>query len=899
MMDESLLLVDGSSYLYRAFYALPDLRNSKGEPTGAIYGVISMLRKLIMEYDPKYFVCVFDAPGKTFRNDISSDYKSNRPSMPEELVFQIDKIHQIINALGLFVLSVNGVEADDVIGTIAKTASKLDNLQVIISTGDKDLAQLVNSKIRIINTMNGEILDNAGVLKKFGVNPALIVDYLMLVGDSVDNIPGVPKIGPKTAIKLLNEFGNIDNIILSADKIKGIVGANLIKFIPNFTITKELLTIKCDCILSSYFEKIEDFSRKPLNINLLKDLYLNLGFSSWLNDLNKIDIKPQTKMVDKELNLCLNFCLVNNANSFKDFFMKLEKSELTIIDTYIIKSIFLSSIRLMALSFLIDDITYYIPFYNLELNSITRVEILSILKPWLENNNKFKILYDAKTSLHVFSILNIDLNGIKDDVMLEAYVLDSHNNLDLYKLVDKFLCCDYLSHDDVFGRGQKTKNIESISNEIISKYFSQRINFIKKLHFLLRPLLAKEINLEYIYDLEKVISRNLKLIEANGVKIDKSDLENQSSFLEGKILELEREIYILAETEFNINSPKQLGDVLFKLMNLPIIRKTSSGLPSTDESVLSKLSQKYKLPKLVLDYRALSKLKSTYTDKLPRMVDPKTNRVHTTYSQVGVITGRLSSFDPNLQNIPVRTEIGRLIRKAFIPERDCLFVSADYSQIELRIMAHFSQDDNLQTSFKNGIDVHLSTASEIFGLPIDIISDDQRRTAKMINFGLIYGMGVFGLASNLNIDNLSAQNYINKYFARYPGVLNYINSVKSNVRELGYVETIFGRRLYLPTASKKSFNKQAIDRLAINAPIQGTAADLIKKAMVSVQEWLNFKNLKSKIVMQVHDELILEVPQVELTIIIDNISNLMCNVIDLNIPLVVDIGVGNNWSEAH
>ncbi|WP_041186215.1 DNA polymerase I [Candidatus Kinetoplastidibacterium desouzai] len=898
-MDESLLLVDGSSYLYRAFYALPDLRNSKGEPTGAIYGVISMLRKLIMEYDPKYFVCVFDAPGKTFRNDISSDYKSNRPSMPEELVFQIDKIHQIINALGLFVLSVNGVEADDVIGTIAKTASKLDNLQVIISTGDKDLAQLVNSKIRIINTMNGEILDNAGVLKKFGVNPALIVDYLMLVGDSVDNIPGVPKIGPKTAIKLLNEFGNIDNIILSADKIKGIVGANLIKFIPNFTITKELLTIKCDCILSSYFEKIEDFSRKPLNINLLKDLYLNLGFSSWLNDLNKIDIKPQTKMVDKELNLCLNFCLVNNANSFKDFFMKLEKSELTIIDTYIIKSIFLSSIRLMALSFLIDDITYYIPFYNLELNSITRVEILSILKPWLENNNKFKILYDAKTSLHVFSILNIDLNGIKDDVMLEAYVLDSHNNLDLYKLVDKFLCCDYLSHDDVFGRGQKTKNIESISNEIISKYFSQRINFIKKLHFLLRPLLAKEINLEYIYDLEKVISRNLKLIEANGVKIDKSDLENQSSFLEGKILELEREIYILAETEFNINSPKQLGDVLFKLMNLPIIRKTSSGLPSTDESVLSKLSQKYKLPKLVLDYRALSKLKSTYTDKLPRMVDPKTNRVHTTYSQVGVITGRLSSFDPNLQNIPVRTEIGRLIRKAFIPERDCLFVSADYSQIELRIMAHFSQDDNLQTSFKNGIDVHLSTASEIFGLPIDIISDDQRRTAKMINFGLIYGMGVFGLASNLNIDNLSAQNYINKYFARYPGVLNYINSVKSNVRELGYVETIFGRRLYLPTASKKSFNKQAIDRLAINAPIQGTAADLIKKAMVSVQEWLNFKNLKSKIVMQVHDELILEVPQVELTIIIDNISNLMCNVIDLNIPLVVDIGVGNNWSEAH
>ncbi|MBW0454427.1 MAG: DNA polymerase I [Candidatus Kinetoplastibacterium crithidii] len=892
-MSESLLLVDGSSYLYRAFYALPELKNSKGDHTGAIYGIVSMLRKLLSKYETNYFACIFDAPGKNFRHDICSTYKSNRPLMPQDLISQIDKIYQIIESLGLPIISIQGVEADDVIGTISDLFSKKYDCQVIIATGDKDLAQLVNKKVKLINTMNEEILDESGVLKKFGVEPSLIVDYLMLVGDSIDNIPGVAKIGPKTALKLLLEFGSVENIIASVDKITGVVGKNIRDFIPNFITTRKLLTIKCDCNLYPYFEKIDDLKRKPVDNKSLKDLYESLDFFSWLSDLEYKDNISGSSL--KNTGVELKKCIVDSENNLSLLIEELHKSKIVTIDLYGSNNSLLQTI-----CFLVNSVVYYIPLYNLESGYITKENLISRLKFFLEDPNKYKVTYDLKKTLHLLSKEKINLEGVIDDVMLAAYVLDSRNNDNLYKLIDSFLNYKSITYDEVFGKGVKLKLIEEIPIEIAVDFFSQRVSSISQLCSLFNKKLSQDSKLKEIYDIEKKIAIILQIMESHGVKIDHLNLQNQSNFLEKKILSLENEIYSLSGCKFNINSPKQLGEVLFQFVGLPIISKTSAGSPSTDEGVLNKLSKDFRIARLVLDYRALTKLKSTYTDKLPRMINRETGRLHTTYSQVSVITGRLSSSNPNLQNIPVRTEEGKLIRKAFIAENNNVLISADYSQIELRVMAHVSKDYNLQLAFQEGKDVHVFTASEIFGISVDDISEEQRRIAKTINFGLIYGMSAFGLASNLNIDRVSAQNYINRYFDRYPGVLNYINLIKEKYNDLGYVETVFGRRLYFSSLSNKSFNnRQATDRAAINAPIQGTAADLIKKAMISVQDWIVHENLTSKLVMQVHDELILEVVNSELLIIKEMLPNLMCSVAEFNVPLIVDLGFGYNWSEAH
>ncbi|AFZ82647.1 DNA polymerase I [Candidatus Kinetoplastidibacterium crithidiae] len=892
-MSESLLLVDGSSYLYRAFYALPELKNSKGDHTGAIYGIVSMLRKLLSKYETNYFACIFDAPGKNFRHDICSSYKSNRPLMPQDLINQIDKIYQIIKALGLPVFSIKGVEADDVIGTISDLFSKKYECQVIIATGDKDLAQLVNKKVKLINTMNEEVLDESGVLKKFGVSPSLIIDYLMLIGDSVDNIPGVAKIGPKTALKLLSEFGSVENIIASVDKITGVIGKNIRDFIPNFINTRKLITIKRDCNLSPYFERIEDFKKKSIDFNSLKNLYESLDFSSWLSDLESKDNLSGSSL--KNTDVELKKCIVDSENNLSLLLEELHKSKIVTIDLYGSNTSLLQTI-----CFLVNSVVYYIPLYNLASDSINRDDVISRLKFFLEDPNKYKVTYDLKKVLHLLFKEKINLKGVIDDVMLAAYVVDSRNNDNLYKLVDNFLNYKCITYDEVFGKGSKLKLIEEVSIEVIIDFFSQRVLSISQLHSLFNNKLSQDSKLKDIYDIEKKIAIILQVMETNGVKIDHLNLQNQSNFLEKKIINLENEIYLLSGCKFNINSPKQLGEVLFQFVGLPIIRKTSAGLPSTDEGVLSKLAKDFKLARLVLDYRTLTKLKSTYTDKLPKMINIETGRLHTTYSQVSVITGRLSSFDPNLQNIPVRTEEGKLIREAFIAENNNILISADYSQIELRVMAHVSKDYNLQLAFQEGKDVHIFTASEIFGISVDNVSEEQRRIAKTINFGLIYGMSAFGLASNLNIDRVSAQNYINRYFDRYPGVLNYINLIKEKYNDLGYVETVFGRRLYISSLSNKSFsNRQATDRAAINAPIQGTAADLIKKAMISVQDWISSENLNSKLVMQVHDELVLEVVDSEFLIVKDMLPTLMCKVAEFNVPLIVDLGVGYNWSEAH
>ncbi|WBF65241.1 MAG: DNA polymerase I [Candidatus Kinetoplastibacterium crithidii] len=892
-MSESLLLVDGSSYLYRAFYALPELRNSKGDQTGAIYGIVSMLKKLLSKYETTYFACVFDAPGKNFRHDICSTYKSNRPLMPQDLISQIDKIYQIIQSLGLPIISIKGVEADDVIGTISDLFSKKYDCQVIIATGDKDLAQLVNKKVRLVNTMNEEILDELGVLKKFGVEPSLIVDYLMLVGDSVDNIPGVAKIGPKTALKLLSEFGTVENIIASADKITGAIGKNIRDFIPNFTTTRKLLTIKRDCNLYPYFEKIEDLKKKDVDTNSLKELYESLDFVYWLSDLEHKENLLGSSLKDTEIEL--KKCIVDSENNLSLLIKELSKSEIITIDLH---GNDISSLQ--TICFLVNSVVYYIPLYKLLSGCITKDYLISKLKFFLEDPNKYKVTYDLKKVLHFLYKENIHLKGVVDDVMLEAYVLDSRNNDNLYKLIDNFLNYKCITYDEIFGKGSKLKLIEDIPIEDAVNFFSQRVTSISQLNSLFKHKLSQDSKLEEIYDIEKKIAVILQIMETYGVKIDYLNLQNQSNFLGKKIISLENEIYSLSGCKFNINSPKQLGEVLFQFVGLPIISKTNAGIPSTDEKVLSKLSKDFRLARLVLDYRTLAKLKSTYTDKLPKMINRETGRLHTTYSQVSVITGRLSSFNPNLQNIPIRTEEGKLIREAFIAENNNILVSADYSQIELRVMAHVSKDYNLQLAFQEGKDVHIFTASEIFGISVDNVSEEQRRIAKTINFGLIYGMSAFGLASNLNIDRISAQNYINRYFDRYPGVLNYINLIKEKYNDLGYVETVFGRRLYLSSLSNKSFsNRKATDRAAINAPIQGTAADLIKKAMISVQDWISYEKLTSKLVMQVHDELILEVTNSELLIVKEMLPTLMCNVTEFDVPLIVDLGIGYNWSEAH
>ncbi|WP_041682916.1 DNA polymerase I [Pusillimonas sp. T7-7] len=905
-MKKTLLLVDGSSYLYRAYHAMPDLRNAKGEPTGALYGVISMLRRLVQDYKADYAACVFDARGKTFRDDIYPLYKGNRPSMPEELAAQTEPIHRAVAALGWPVLAVPGVEADDIIGTLARRAAQ-EGVHTVVSTGDKDLAQLVNEHVELVNTMSGERQDIDGVIKKFGVTPDQIVDFLMLTGDTVDNIPGVEKVGPKTAAKWLAQYKTIDALVENADSVKGVAGNNLRAAIPNFDMTRQLVTIKTDCDIPELASGLSALTPTPVDRDVLVNLYNEYGFRSWLRELtgDADRVPEQDSRQPQEIPQApeqLDYQTINDWADFDRWLKIIASADLVALDTET-TSLDPMQARLVGLSMSVEaGVACYIPVAHRgpdHAPQLPKQEVLDRLRPWLEDSKAHKLLHNAKYDTHVLMNEGVALAGVAEDTMLQAYVLESHKRVNMQELAERWLGRIGTTYEDLCGKGAKQIGFDEIDVDKASHYACEDADFTLQLHQVLRPKVLADPGLENIYQLEVQASATLAIIERNGVAIDGKLLAAQSHELGQKLLEFEAKAYELAGQPFNLNSPKQLGEILFQRMQLPIVRKTPSGAPSTDEDVLTKLAHDYPLPALLLEYRGLAKLKSTYTDKLPKMINPRTGRVHTRYAQAAVITGRLASSDPNLQNIPVRTPEGRRVRAAFVASGGQI-VSADYSQIELRVMAHVSDDENLRQAFERGDDIHQATAAEVFGAAQAEVSAEQRRAAKAINFGLIYGMGEFGLASNLGITRDAARAYIDRYFARYPGVAAYMEQTKRMANELGYVETVFGRRLWLPDLrGAKGPRRAAAERAAINAPMQGTAADLIKMAMVAVQDWLEAEGLKTLMVMQVHDELVFEVPADEVDIIKKHLPALMCNVAQLSVPLVAEVGVGPNWEQAH
>ncbi|VFR29081.1 DNA polymerase I [plant metagenome] len=905
-MKKTLLLVDGSSYLYRAFHAMPDLRNAQGEPTGALYGVVNMLRRLVQDYKAQYAACVFDARGKTFRDDIYAEYKSHRPPMPEELAAQVDVIHRTVRALGWPVLTVPGVEADDVIGTLARLAAEQD-IHTVVSTGDKDLAQLVNPHVTLVNTMSGETLDVEGVRNKFGIGPERIVEYLMLVGDTVDNVPGVQKVGPKTAVKWLTEHGDIDTLVAAADGIKGVAGNNLREALPQFDMTRQLLTVKTDCDLSADVPDFSVLAPRDPDAAELTDIYDRYGFRTWLRELSgdaervpEGDARVVTETVPAAP-VQTQYETVQDWAAFDAWMTRIQAAGLVGLDTET-TSLEAMNAQIVGISLSTEPgLACYIPVAHRGPDApeqLPRDEVLARLKPWLEDPKAAKLLHHAKYDTHVFANAGIDLAGVTDDTMLQAYVLESHRGVGLAELSERWLGRKGLNYEDLCGKGAHQIGFDEVPLDKAAHYACEDADFTLALHGVLRPRVAAE-GLDDIYSLEIAVSRVLFEIERNGVRVDAAELVRQSGVLGQEMVTLEQRAYELAGQPFNLNSPKQLGEILFGRMGLPVVRKTASGAPSTDEEVLTKLAQDYPLPQALLDYRGLAKLKSTYTDKLPRMINPRTGRVHTHYAQAAVITGRLASSDPNLQNIPVRTAAGRRVREAFIAT-DGVIVSADYSQIELRVMAHVSDDANLQRAFAAGEDIHRATAAEVFNVLLAEVSADQRRAAKAINFGLIYGMGAFGLASNLGITRDAAQAYIDRYFARYPGVAQYMADTKARARDLGYVETVFGRKLWLPDVRAGSGpRRQGAERAAINAPMQGTAADLVKMAMVRVQAWLAAEGLRTRMVMQVHDELVFDAPADEEALLREKVPELMCNVAELRVPLVAEIGAGPSWERAH
>lgn len=906
-MKKTLLLVDGSSYLYRAFHAMPDLRNAKGEPTGAIYGVVNMMRKLIEEYQANYAVCVFDAKGKTFRDEIYPDYKAHRPSMPEDLALQIEPIHRAVRAMGWTVLSVPGVEADDIIGTLACWATQQD-VHSVISTGDKDLAQLVNSHVTLVNTMSNEKLDPQGVLAKFGVPPNRIVDYLMLVGDTVDNVPGVQKVGPKTAVKWLQEFDSIEALVEQADSIKGVAGQNLRDAAANFALTRELITIKTDCDIQNEVKNIAELTPKPYDQAVLLEIYERYGFRTWLRELTgepqrtpALDVRQAIETERPAAPAIQSYETITDWDSFDRWLALIRQSDCVAIDTET-TALDPMTARLVGISLSVaPGQACYVPLAHSGQDAgvqLSRENVLEKMKPWLEDKTPTKLLHHAKYDAHVFTNEGIVLQGIAHDTMLQAYVLESHKTVGLADLAQRWLGVKGLSFEDLCGKGAHQIGFDEVDIERASQYACEDVDYTLRLHQLLQPKLRENAGLLAIYELEIKVSNVLFKIECTGVKIDSTELGRQSHVLGQEMLSLEKKAYELAGQPFNLNSPKQLGEILFVKMQLPIVRKTPQGVPSTDEEVLTKLAQDYPLPQVLLEYRGIAKLKSTYTDKLPKMVNAKTGRVHTHYAQAAVITGRLASSEPNLQNIPVRSEAGRRVREAFVATEG-MIVSADYSQIELRVMAHVSNDANLQRAFAAGEDIHKATASEVFGVSLQDVSAEQRRAAKAINFGLIYGMGAFGLASNLGITRDAAQAYIDRYFARYPGVAQYMADTRSQAHAQGFVETVFGRRLWLVDIKAAGARRAGAERAAINAPMQGTSADLIKMAMIAVQDWLEVKELRTKIIMQVHDELVLDTPLDELELVKTELPKLMCDVATLRVPLVAEVGVGQNWEQAH
>jgi len=894
----TLLLVDGSSYLYRAFHALPDLRNRHNEPTGAIYGVLNMLRRLRKDVSADYSACVFDAKGKTFRDDWYPEYKANRPPMPADLAAQIAPLHDAIRALGWPLLMVEGVEADDVIGTLATKAWN-EGIHTVISTGDKDMAQLVNSHVSLVNTMTNENLDEAGVLAKFGVPPERIVDYLTLMGDSVDNVPGVDKVGPKTAVKWLTQFGSLDELVARAGEVGGVVGENLRSALDWLPQGRRLVTIKCDVDLPLDWHQLA--MAEPDN-GQLAELFERFEFKTWRAEIGSAEAAPaaappapaaqrhyETLLTEADLQRWLD---------------KLQAAELVSVDTET-TSLDPMAAKLVGISFAITPHeAAYLPLnhhYAGAPAQLKEAEVLARLKPWLEDPAKAKVGQNLKYDKHVFANHGVALRGIVHDTLLQAYVLESHKPRDMDSMAHRHLGVKTITYEEVAGKGAKQIGFDQVEVERAAEYAAEDADVTLQLHRALYPLVAADEKLEYVYRrIEMPALDALFTMERNGVLLDSALLDAQSRELGQKMLELEQSAFQAAGQPFNLNSPKQIQEILFDRLQLPVIKKTPGGAPSTDEDVLQQLALDYPLPKILLDYRSLAKLKSTYTDKLPRMVNPKTGRVHTSYSQAGAVTGRLASSDPNLQNIPVRTAEGRRIREAFIAAPGHIIVSADYSQIELRIMAHLSDDAGLLKAFAEGHDVHRATASEVFGVPPEEVSSEQRRYAKVINFGLIYGMSVFGLAGQLGVERSAAQTYMDRYFARYPGVADYMQRTRELAKQQGYVETVFGRRLWLPEIkSSNGARRQGAERAAINAPMQGTAADLIKLAMVAVQDWLEQESMGARLILQVHDELVLEVPEAEVETVKSRLPGLMCGVAELKVPLEVEVGVGPNWERAH
>ncbi|OTP75149.1 DNA polymerase I [Caballeronia sordidicola] len=903
---KTLLLVDGSSYLYRAYHAMPDLRGPDGGPTGALYGMINMLRRLRKDINAEYSACVFDAKGKTFRDDWYADYKANRPSMPDDLSRQIEPIHETVRALGWPLVMIEGVEADDVIGTLAVAAEKR-GMKVIVSTGDKDLAQLVTDHVTLINTMSNETLDRAGVLNKFGVPPERIVDYLSLIGDTVDNVPGVEKCGPKTALKWLTQYDTLDGIVAHASEIKGAVGDNLRKALDFLPMARKLVTVHTECDLAAQIASIEEtLPSRPEARDELRDLFTRHGFKTWLREVEIADAvegptdTPPAAATEMER----HYETVQTWEQFDEWLARINAAELTSFDT---ETTALDPMlaQLVGLSVSVEPgRAAYIPVAHRGPDSplqLPRDEVLQKLKSWLEDPSKKKVGQHLKYDEQVLANYGIELNGVEHDTLLQSYVIESHRPHDMDNLALRHLGAKTIKYEEVAGKGASQIGFDEVALDQAAPYAAEDADITLRLHQALYPQLVDEAQLLKVYrDIEMPTARVLRKMERNGVLIDGELLRVQSGQIATRLIQLEAEAYMLAGGEFNLGSPKQIGQIFFEKLQLPVVKKTPSGAPSTDEEVLQKLAEDYPLPKILLEHRGLSKLKSTYTDKLPRMVNAKTGRVHTNYAQAVAVTGRLSSNEPNLQNIPVRTAEGRRIREAFIAPPGSKIVSADYSQIELRIMAHISGDPSLMRSFAEGEDVHRATASEIFGVTPIEVSNDQRRIAKVINFGLIYGMSAFGLASNIGISRDAAKLYIDKYFQRYPGVANYMDETRTKAKRDGFVETVFGRRLWLPEINGGSGpRRQGAERAAINAPMQGTAADLIKLSMIAVQDWLEASKIETKMIMQVHDELVLEVPEAELPEVRKRLPELMCGVAKLKVPLVAEVGVGNNWEEAH
>ncbi|MAF02875.1 DNA polymerase I [Herbaspirillum sp.] len=920
-MQKTLLLVDGSSYLYRAFHALPDMRNAEGAPTGALYGIINMLRRLRNDYPASYVACVFDAKGKTFRDDLYPDYKATRKSMPEDLALQIEPIHAAVRALGWPILMVEGIEADDVIGTLSVQATAA-GLDTIVSTGDKDMAQLVNEHVTLVNTMSNEVLDIAGVTAKFGVPPERIVDYLSLIGDTVDNVPGVEKCGPKTAVKWLSAYGSLDGVMANADKITGVVGENLRKALDWLPQGRVLVTVKTDCDLSEHMKSIlESLTMQPVDKEVLKDLFTRYNFRTWLRELGEGSEPAGAKapLVGASAAAALEapaqgglfapapkveYETVLTDAQLDQWIATINAAELTAVDTET-TSLDAMQAELVGISLCCEPgRAAYIPVahnYQDAPEQLSREHVLAKLKPWLEDASKPKLGQHLKYDSHIFANYGVRLAGVKHDTLLESYVFESHRPHDMDSLAARHLERKTITYAEVCGKGASQIGFNEVAIERATEYAAEDAEVTLALHHAMWPQIEHDDKLRFIYEkIEVPTSVVLQKIERNGVLIDSDRLGQQSHDLGKRMLEIEQQAYDLAGQPFNLNSPKQLGEILFGKLELPVVKKTASGAPSTDEEVLQKLAEDYPLPKVLLDYRGLAKLKSTYTDKLPKMINPATGRVHTNYAQAVAVTGRLSSNEPNLQNIPIRTPEGRRIREAFVAPEGCVIVSADYSQIELRIMAHISEDENMLKAFANNEDIHKATAAEIFGIAPEQVESEQRRYAKVINFGLIYGMSAFGLAGNLGIERSAAQMYIDKYFMRFSGVKRYMDETRLQAKARGYVETVFGRRLWLPEInSPNGPRRQGAERAAINAPMQGTAADLIKLAMIAVQDWLESTGMKSRMIMQVHDELVLEVPQDELAVVREKLPELMKNVAELKVPLLAEVGIGKNWDEAH